>query len=114
LSQSAGLDKRQATDIHRISEEARSDAHHHRRWGNSTALRLPKAIVDELNLKPGQQVEVRIEGGEARLMPVRAPRLTLEELLAEADRIGWENQPGLENWSELEPPWPPYSETDKK
>ncbi|GAC1339904.1 MAG: hypothetical protein NVSMB26_27880 [Beijerinckiaceae bacterium] len=84
------------------------------RWGNSTALRLPKAVVEELHLTLGQQVEVIVEGNEARLKPVRKPRVTLEELMAEADRIGWENEPGLEDWSEVEPPWPPYSEADKK
>ena len=68
------------------------------RWGNSTALRLPKAIVDELNLKPGQQVEVIVEGSEARLKPVRRSRRLLEELMAEADRIGWENEPPLIDW----------------
>jgi antitoxin MazE len=69
------------------------------RWGNSTALRLPKAIVDELQLKPGQQVEVLVEGREARLKPVRqSPRVTLEELMAEADRIGWENAPETIDW----------------
>jgi antitoxin MazE len=68
------------------------------RWGNSTALRLPKAIVEELNLKPGQQVEVIVEGSEARLKPVTGQRVTLEELMAEADRIGWENQPPLMDW----------------
>lgn len=68
------------------------------RWGNSTALRLPKAIVEELHLKPGQQVEVTVEGGEARLKPVRHPRVTLEELMAEADRLGWENAPETVDW----------------
>lgn len=68
------------------------------RWGNSTALRLPKAVVEELQLKPGQQVEIVVEGAEARLKPVARPRLTLEELMAEADRIGWENQPPLIDW----------------
>jgi antitoxin MazE len=68
------------------------------RWGNSTALRLPKPIVEELNLKLGQQVEVTVERGEARLRPVRRTGPTLEELLAEADRIGWENQPPLVDW----------------
>ena len=68
------------------------------RWGNSTALRLPKAIVDELRLQPGQQVEVVVEGGEARLKPVRTQRKTLEELMAEADRIGWENAPETVDW----------------
>jgi antitoxin MazE len=84
------------------------------RWGNSTALRLPKAIVEELRLKPGQQVEVIVESGEARLKPVRGSGVTLEALLAEADRIGWENQPALEDWSKVEPAWPPYPEADKK
>jgi antitoxin MazE len=68
------------------------------RWGNSTAVRLPKAIVDELHLKPGQQVEVVVEGSEARLKPVRESRAFLEELMAEADRIGWENAPATIEW----------------
>jgi antitoxin MazE len=68
------------------------------RWGNSTALRLPKAIVEELHLKPGQQVDVVVEGGEARLKPVRRPHVNLEELMAEADRIGWENAPATIEW----------------
>jgi antitoxin MazE len=68
------------------------------RWGNSTALRLPKAIVEELRLKPGQQVEVIVEGGEARLRPVRRPHAYLEELMAECDRIGWENEPETIDW----------------
>jgi antitoxin MazE len=68
------------------------------RWGNSTALRLPKAVVEELGLKPGQQVEVTVEGGEARLRPVRRPHAFLEELMSEADRIGWENEPPSVNW----------------
>lgn len=28
------------------------------KWGNSLAVRLPKALVDELGLKPGDAVEV--------------------------------------------------------
>ena len=77
------------------------------RWGNSTALRLPKAVVDELHLEPGQQMELVVEGAGARLTPVRkTSREYLDELMAEADRIGWENQPGLEDWSSVEAPWP--------
>jgi antitoxin MazE len=68
------------------------------RWGNSTALRLPKAIVEELRLTPGQQVEVTVEGGEARFRPVRKAWVTLNELMAEADRIGWENAPETVEW----------------
>ena len=79
------------------------------RWGNSTALRLPKAVVEELRLTPGQQIEVVVEGNEARLKPVRkSPKDALAELMAECDRIGWENAPDLEDWSSVEPPWPSY------
>ena len=77
------------------------------KWGNSAALRLPKAVMEELRLKPGQQVELTVEGAEARLRPV-APRQPdyLDQLLAECDRIGWENAPGLEDWTAVEAPWP--------
>jgi antitoxin MazE len=69
------------------------------RWGNSTALRLPKAVVEELRLTPGQQVEVVVEGNEARLKPVRkSPKERLAELMAECDRIGWENAPPVIDW----------------
>jgi antitoxin MazE len=29
------------------------------KWGNSLAVRLPKALVDRLGLKPGDEIEVR-------------------------------------------------------
>ncbi len=77
------------------------------KWGNSAALRLPKAVMEELRLQLGQQVDVTVEGNEARIIPVRkSARERLEELVAEADRIGWENQPGLEDWTAVEAPWP--------
>lgn len=69
------------------------------RWGNSTALRLPKTVVEELRLTPGQQVEVVVDGNEARLKPVRrSARDALAELMAECDRIGWENAPRAIEW----------------
>ncbi|MGA7626207.1 MAG: AbrB/MazE/SpoVT family DNA-binding domain-containing protein [Candidatus Acidiferrales bacterium] len=30
------------------------------KWGNSLAVRLPKAVVDALDLKEGDQIEIRI------------------------------------------------------
>ena len=32
------------------------------RWGNSLAIRLPAAVVEALELKEGDQIEVRIAG----------------------------------------------------
>lgn len=33
------------------------------KWGNSLAVRLPAAVVDALDLKDGDNVEIRIAGG---------------------------------------------------
>lgn len=80
------------------------------KWGNSTAVRLPKAVVEQLGLKPGAEVELTLNGREATLKAVErlSGSALLEKLLAEADRIGWENQPPLDDWSTVETPWPEY------
>jgi antitoxin MazE len=46
-------------------------------WGNSLAVRLPKAMVDSLGLK---------DGDEVRLVVTRAED---EEVAAKAERIRW-------------------------
>jgi antitoxin MazE len=42
------------------------------KWGNSLAVRLPSVVVDALDLKEGDQIEVRIAGG--RVFEVRRDR----------------------------------------
>jgi antitoxin MazE len=32
------------------------------KWGNSLAVRLPAAVVDELKLKEGDQIEIKVAG----------------------------------------------------
>ena len=32
------------------------------KWGNSLAVRLPAAVVDALDLKEGDQIEIRVAG----------------------------------------------------
>mgnify|MGYP006294029093 CR=1 FL=1 len=32
------------------------------RWGNSLAVRLPAAVVEALDLKEGDQIEIHVEG----------------------------------------------------
>ena len=39
------------------------------KWGNSLAIRLPAAIVDALDLKDGDQIEIHVAG--ARVFEVR-------------------------------------------
>lgn len=69
------------------------------KWGNSVGLRLPKAIVDTVGLRPGAEVEVTAEGRDLRVrLHVPVPRYRLEDLVAEARRLGPENEPELVDW----------------
>jgi antitoxin MazE len=51
------------------------------RWGNSLAIRLPKAAVASLLVREGEAVDLSIEGDRVVLRAPR-PRYTLEELVA--------------------------------
>jgi antitoxin MazE len=49
------------------------------KWGNSLAERLPASVVEALNLKPGDEIEIRVAGD--RTFEVDRDR-TREEALA--------------------------------
>ena len=51
------------------------------KWGNSLALRLPKALADEFRLEQGSAVDLRVVGGKLVLEPHRPPQYRLEDLL---------------------------------
>lgn len=73
------------------------------RWGNSLAFRIPKHIVEELDLKPNDGVECRVEAGELIVKPLQVlPELTLEELLSEVvepeEEVDWGKPEGEEVW----------------
>jgi len=55
-----------------------------KRWGNSLGFRIPKSIAQELKLREGSTVEIKIEDGKLVIVPQRS----LEELL---ERIKPEN-----------------------
>jgi antitoxin MazE len=48
------------------------------KWGNSLAIRLPAAVVDALNLKPGDEINIRVES-PGNFIVEREP--TREELI---------------------------------
>ena len=58
------------------------------KWGNSLALRLPKAFAVESNLGLNSEVEMTLEQGRIVIIPVVSPRTRLEELV---DKITDEN-----------------------
>jgi antitoxin MazE len=53
------------------------------RWGNSLALRIPKPIAEMTELAEGADVDLSLEDGRLVVTPLKQPRYTLEELLAD-------------------------------
>ena len=51
------------------------------KWGNSLALRIPKALATEVGLETDSEVEVTLIGGQIVIAPA-ATTYTLEDLLA--------------------------------
>ena len=69
------------------------------KWGNSSAIKLPKAAMNELGLANGDTVDLTVNNGQVILEKARlqlAPPLT--EMIAEMDRLGWENEPCSVDW----------------
>jgi len=52
------------------------------KWGNSLALRIPKAFARDAQLENESLVEITIVEGQIVITPVEAPSWSLEELLA--------------------------------
>lgn len=53
------------------------------KWGNSLALRIPKAFADETGLESGSLVEIGVVAGQLVITPVRGLEYGLETLLAQ-------------------------------
>ena len=71
------------------------------KWGNSLAVRLPKRLADDLGLRPGTVVDVNQDGSRLAIETAprgQLPRYRLEDLLAEMDRLGPENEPEPVDW----------------
>jgi antitoxin MazE len=69
------------------------------RWGNSLAVRIPKAVAEALKVSDGKRAEIKVENGTLVLRPIvkpgRKPRYTLDELL---DGMTKDNVPQEADW----------------
>jgi antitoxin MazE len=64
------------------------------KWGNSLAIRIPKAVAEKARIKEGDSVEIKADRGRIELR--RAEKIpTLEELVAQ---ITPENRHGEIDW----------------
>lgn len=72
-------------------------------WGNSQALRIPKAMLEELQINEGDEVEMMVENGRLTVRPLN-PKVTLESLVAAItpenchEEIDWGKPIGKEMW----------------
>lgn len=66
------------------------------KWGNSLALRIPKALALDAQLENDSVVEVTLIDGQIIIKPVSPPAWTLEQLLAgiTSDNIHHETDTG--------------------
>lgn len=55
---------------------------HVRRWGNSLALRIPKALAVEAGLSEGSGVEIELDGDRLIVRALRTEGHSLADLLA--------------------------------
>lgn len=52
------------------------------KWGNSLALRIPKAFADEISIEQNASVEISVIEGKIVIAPIAEAGFTLDELLA--------------------------------
>lgn len=52
------------------------------KWGNSRAIRIPKALAVETGLEFGREVELIAVDGQLHIVPMQAFYYELEELVA--------------------------------
>jgi antitoxin MazE len=73
------------------------------RWGNSLAVRIPRATADQAQIREGQEVELAVVDGCVTIRP-RAVTYTLDQLLDQVtpenrhDEVDWGKPMGDEAW----------------
>ncbi|GAA6618066.1 AbrB/MazE/SpoVT family DNA-binding domain-containing protein [Scytonema sp. NUACC26] len=51
------------------------------RWGNSLAIRIPKAVADRIQVEEGTHVSISISGDSIVITPQKRKKYTLDQLL---------------------------------
>lgn len=72
------------------------------KWGNSQGIRIPKNILDMMNWKDNDTVEISFQGDSLLIKPHK--RKTIDELFAnyngtyQSEEIDWGEPVGREIW----------------
>jgi antitoxin MazE len=65
------------------------------KWGNSQAVRIPKAVVEQARLREGDELKIHVQEGRITIESV-SPKPTIESLVAGITR---KNRHGEQDWS---------------
>ena len=68
------------------------------KWGNSSAIRLPKAMMEDLGLKNGSVVRLEKRDGAISVVPETRRIPTIREMVEEMELLGFENEPDTVDW----------------
>ncbi len=73
------------------------------KWGNSQGLRFPKDIMEEINLKVGDKVELKTENNTVIIKPLRRKKIDINELVKKIPKDYnpsevFTDKVGLEEW----------------
>jgi len=75
-----------------------------KKWGNSLATRIPKAIVESIDLHLDQEVEIEAVNGRIIITPVKEKKeYKLEELLGQCKPGSVDLTPEDHEWLDAEP-----------
>jgi antitoxin MazE len=73
------------------------------KWGNSLAVRLPKAVADQIEVSEGQKIQMRVDGNSLVIKAVTR-RFKLSDLLNDVspknrhEEVDWGKPRGKEVW----------------
>ncbi len=73
-------------------------------WGNSLALRIPKAFAEQTKVRKGTPVSLTINGGRIVMEPLKRRKFSLKELVSQItlknrhEEIDWGLPHGKEIW----------------
>ncbi|MFH1058326.1 MAG: AbrB/MazE/SpoVT family DNA-binding domain-containing protein [Pseudomonadota bacterium] len=74
------------------------------KWGNSLAVRIPKAVAERARLREGERLEMSVNDDGALVLRAARPSFRLDDLLAGVsddnrhDETDWGAAQGKETW----------------
>jgi len=75
-----------------------------KKWGNSLATRIPKAVVESIDLRLNQDVDVEAVNGKIIITPIKKKKeYKLEELLSQCNSESIELTKEDQEWLNAEP-----------